>query len=233
MRNECHIVRDLLPLYIENMASEETREFVEAHLSKCPECNEIYLSMTEKGEEEIADEEVQKKILPLQIVKKKLLRKKVVISVITVVLSLAILISAGTHVYNFIDRQNKIVHVDYGVSLWYSLEDRKAASDFVVNCLHSMGFGYDLISVKFVSDAECLLAYCDREGVGPDLGVIDEKYHKYLVFYVELKTPAWANPFWGLKPSTYYDNLKWVVSKDDITGAWQGTYVTPDPSPYE
>ena len=71
MKRECNIVRDLLPLYIENMASPESAQFVEAHLSKCPECNAFYFEMTNKGEENIDDVEAQKKILPLQIVKKK------------------------------------------------------------------------------------------------------------------------------------------------------------------
>ena len=58
MKNECNIVRDLLPLYIENMASEETRAFVEVHLSNCPECNEIYDSMLEtKGDEKLGLDE--------------------------------------------------------------------------------------------------------------------------------------------------------------------------------
>ena len=34
----CPIVRDLLPLYAENMVSAETREAVEAHLESCPAC---------------------------------------------------------------------------------------------------------------------------------------------------------------------------------------------------
>lgn len=233
MKRECNIVRDLLPLYIENMASEETKEFVEAHLTNCPECNELYLTMTEKGEEEIADEEAKKKILPLRLVKRKLLRKKIVVSAIAVMLSLAILIGAGTYVYNFVDRQNKLVHIDCGESQWYSMQDRADASEFVRRFLYSMGFGYDLISIKFAGDAECLQAYLDRKGEGDALGAEDKDHNKYLVFYVELETPAWANPFWGLKPSTHYDNLKWVVSKDDTTGDWQGTYVTPDPSPNE
>lgn len=35
MRNDCSIVRDILPLYIENMVSEETKAFVEEHLASC------------------------------------------------------------------------------------------------------------------------------------------------------------------------------------------------------
>jgi len=38
MKNECSVVRDLLPLYAENMVSPETAAFVEAHISSCQEC---------------------------------------------------------------------------------------------------------------------------------------------------------------------------------------------------
>lgn len=38
MKNECNIIRDILPLYVESMVSEETSEFVKEHLDNCPEC---------------------------------------------------------------------------------------------------------------------------------------------------------------------------------------------------
>ena len=38
MRNECGIIRDLLPIYIEGMASVDSQEFVEEHLSRCEAC---------------------------------------------------------------------------------------------------------------------------------------------------------------------------------------------------
>ena len=38
MKNECSYVRDVLPLYLENMVSEETRAFVKEHLENCSEC---------------------------------------------------------------------------------------------------------------------------------------------------------------------------------------------------
>lgn len=38
MKNECSYVRDVLPLYLENMVSEETAKFVKEHLENCPEC---------------------------------------------------------------------------------------------------------------------------------------------------------------------------------------------------
>lgn len=40
MKNECSIVKDLLPLYAENMLSEDTAGFVKEHLSGCADCCE-------------------------------------------------------------------------------------------------------------------------------------------------------------------------------------------------
>ena len=38
MKNDCSIVKDLLPLYIEDMVSLETANFINNHLQKCQEC---------------------------------------------------------------------------------------------------------------------------------------------------------------------------------------------------
>ena len=38
MKTECSVVRDLLPLYVEDMVSAETAEFINEHLKECKEC---------------------------------------------------------------------------------------------------------------------------------------------------------------------------------------------------
>ena len=38
MRNECSIIRDILPLYAEKMVCEDTAAFVEEHLEHCENC---------------------------------------------------------------------------------------------------------------------------------------------------------------------------------------------------
>ena len=40
MRNECNIIRDILPLYADKMVSADTASFVEEHLIGCAECRE-------------------------------------------------------------------------------------------------------------------------------------------------------------------------------------------------
>jgi hypothetical protein len=52
MEHECSIVRDLLPLYLEHMVSDETAAFVRNHLDGCPSCaNEFSSLQVETGME--------------------------------------------------------------------------------------------------------------------------------------------------------------------------------------
>ena len=45
MKNECNIVRDILPLYVEDMVSEETAKFVKEHLERTKDNEEFLISM--------------------------------------------------------------------------------------------------------------------------------------------------------------------------------------------
>lgn len=40
--NECNIVRDLMPLCADDLASEDTVEYIHSHVNACPECREIW-----------------------------------------------------------------------------------------------------------------------------------------------------------------------------------------------
>lgn len=40
--NECNIVQDLLPLYADDLASEDSVEFIDRHAENCPKCREIW-----------------------------------------------------------------------------------------------------------------------------------------------------------------------------------------------
>lgn len=59
MKNECNIVRDVLPLYVEDMASEETKAFVNEHLINCPACSKAFEEMKEETYVEKLSSETQ------------------------------------------------------------------------------------------------------------------------------------------------------------------------------
>lgn len=47
MKTECSIVGDLLPLYVEDLVSTETAEYIKEHLDNCPKCQAEFASLKE------------------------------------------------------------------------------------------------------------------------------------------------------------------------------------------
>ena len=41
MKYSCNMIQDLIPLYIDGVCSEESKEAVEQHLSECPDCTQL------------------------------------------------------------------------------------------------------------------------------------------------------------------------------------------------
>ena len=51
MKINCDVIRDLLPLYAEDMVSDASRELVGAHFEECTECRKVYAEMTARPPE--------------------------------------------------------------------------------------------------------------------------------------------------------------------------------------
>lgn len=79
-KNECNVVRDLMPLVLDRAASDESRELVEDHISSCGECRKQYDAMkADLPEETRAEyEEEQKQFVDaLQAVRKTRLKRRI------------------------------------------------------------------------------------------------------------------------------------------------------------
>ena len=50
MKTECSVVKDLLPLYIEDMVSTETAQYINEHLKNCNECQAELANLREGAE---------------------------------------------------------------------------------------------------------------------------------------------------------------------------------------
>ena len=96
MRNECNIIRDILPLYIDEIVSEDTISFVEKHLEKCAACRTELEKMKAPNALEIAASDTQAKDeKPLKAFAKKWNRnKRIVISAFAAVLLLVVLLGS-------------------------------------------------------------------------------------------------------------------------------------------
>lgn len=93
MKNECSIVCDLLPLYAEDMVSEDTAEFVKEHLGNCPTCR-AELEKLRKPVQPVAAQHVPDiDVEPLKRLKKALLMEKVQAILCTAAVLLALMLS--------------------------------------------------------------------------------------------------------------------------------------------
>jgi len=85
MSNQCNIIKDILPLYVEDMVSTDTREFVNEHLEHCAECHAEFERMG-KPADFIPDTD----IVPLKRIKKDLFIKRLQTIFFTAILACAI-----------------------------------------------------------------------------------------------------------------------------------------------
>ena len=93
MKNECSIVCDLLPLYAEDMVSEDTAEFVKEHLGNCPTCR-AELEKLRKPVQPVAAQHVPDiDAEPLKRLKIALLMEKVQAILCTAAVLLALMLS--------------------------------------------------------------------------------------------------------------------------------------------
>ncbi|MBQ7013553.1 MAG: zf-HC2 domain-containing protein [Oscillospiraceae bacterium] len=75
MKNECNIIKDILPLYVEDMVSADTSAFVEEHLEKCAECRAELEDMKKSNGLEKNNVSVEDEVMPLKAFKKKWYRQ--------------------------------------------------------------------------------------------------------------------------------------------------------------
>ncbi len=107
MKNECSIVRDLLPLYVEQMVSAETGEFVEEHLEGCEACRKECAGLKQSQEQEEGREATNDKdgvsagekatgddVGPLVFIQRKLQKQKVKAMLCTGLFLVALFVSA-------------------------------------------------------------------------------------------------------------------------------------------
>lgn len=84
---DCEIINDVLPLYVEGIASNSTKKMVEEHIAQCPECSGKLKEM--QKEINIPADDI---IAPMSFLKKSLYRKKLSVIILSVMVSLGLAI---------------------------------------------------------------------------------------------------------------------------------------------
>ncbi len=93
MKQECSIVRDLLPLYVEDMVSPETAEFVRGHLAACETCQAEVQRLRQPPDVTPPTQE-ERPEAPLRRLQRKLLLKRIQSALLAGGFVLVVLLSA-------------------------------------------------------------------------------------------------------------------------------------------
>lgn len=117
MKNECSFVRDVLPLYFENMVSEDTAAFVKEHIEHCPECAAELEKMKDPDGLEVFTTDTQDNgAEPLNAIRRKLnKRNRTIVGITVLVTTVIVLLGAYLIGSGFMER-NDVALIDYSVS---------------------------------------------------------------------------------------------------------------------
>lgn len=124
MKNECPIVKDLMPLYIDGAVCSESRDFMAEHIAHCPTCAEYYGEMKTEfrfrnaQQEKAAQEELEKAALR---VKQRRERRRLLLALISLILGV-VLCLAGLEWYNeyFFTYSQPLSSQEYSFKLYRS-----------------------------------------------------------------------------------------------------------------
>ena len=167
MRNECNIIRDILPLYVENMVSDDTASFVREHLEKCDLCrNEAaslrQASVAEKDRGEF--EAAKKSFLAVQRKWRKRSAIRIACSIIAVALLAALALSTcayfrvdGTEIEGITEISDSCTvtlityqHMEYGDRKEYVLNSLEIET--LKNLILNSSFTRSLQKIRYIKD---------------------------------------------------------------------------------
>ncbi len=130
----CAIIKDLLPLYVDHVCSEESKEIVELHLKECKNCNDLYHMMkTEVKVSEDTDSSVIKGV------KKRIFIEKLAIAVLVIVViagavsfALFPLFMEKVNMNHVVSMEQISVEEDENGNLWLIRSGNAAAASMIL-----------------------------------------------------------------------------------------------------
>lgn len=155
MSNKCNLIKDILPLYVENMVSKDTRAFVKEHLEHCEDCHAEFEHMR-KPADFVSDAD----IVPLKRIKKDLFIKRLQTIFFTAILACAIVTVAfgiltspkffpySDNLLNVIDGSNGsiIITFDHKVTGYSCMEEFDNETETAVYRINAWTTTWDLYS---------------------------------------------------------------------------------------
>lgn len=101
-KSNCNVAKDLMPLVIDGVASEDSQKYVEEHIAECTECAVTYGGMQVKLP--LEKESAEKERIDMEKAAKKLYRRRRLRAILGILLSI-VLVAGGMFAWNEIDYQ--------------------------------------------------------------------------------------------------------------------------------
>ena len=120
MKISCNIIEDLLPLYVDDAVSEDSRQLVEEHLKECASCRKIQEEIIRENQFSLeqrklsADERKKAEIRSLKKIRSNIRRKRILSVVLSAVLVLGV---CGFGHYWYYDRESSLSWEDTGITI--------------------------------------------------------------------------------------------------------------------
>ncbi|MDO4648897.1 MAG: zf-HC2 domain-containing protein [Eubacteriales bacterium] len=111
MKNiSCDVIQDLLPLYVDEMLSNDSIELVEEHLRDCPECSEQLQQLRQDASAPIQKQQISEKSSKnaFKKIKRKILMKRLV----SVFVAIVLVLTAGRIGYYFYAEKSTYISLE-------------------------------------------------------------------------------------------------------------------------
>lgn len=219
MKNECSIVCDLLPLYAEDMVSEDTAEFVKEHLGNCPTCR-AELEKLRKPVQPVAAQHVPDiDAEPLKRLKKALLMEKVQAILCTAAVLLALMLSGLSFLTapEYFAYSQELVTVTEGANGEATISFSSEITDYKLQRIA------DPADKQTVYHLEVWTCAWDRMFSKPgaqDVTVKPENGHELLIYFTQFINQSFSNSAVCIYGEIEPDSGGWMALPGLSMGYW-------------
>ena len=211
MKNDCSVVKDLIPLYEEGLVSEETKEFIDEHCQSCENCKNLLENLAKSYSEQETNDNKKEKIWG-EIASKERKRKKK--RYLTLSLTSVILVTLVVLGFIFLPKplqkiyyENQTTQYDFNFT-----EQTLAKTGFTENDIHAASEAVKKFFEEHSDDRKLLrLTYDEKETTDENKTVYNPNHADAIVFigdYYFFEDPVAGDS------SRLRTNWKWFVKKD-------------------
>lgn len=217
MNVPCKVIKDLLPLYLDKVCSEESRNIVEEHLKECPDCRKFHDELIAADSIQIDPDAAgceRQKAASFKSVKNKIFRKQLIVSAIVVI---AILI-AGFIVRGIL--KNTIETVEYNDNLSAAMVDGSLVGRLQSSRLYETGAKRVTVFENGVEKSFLFFYVVNTKW--DELTTYDEVYSEFLLCPKDKGADSidavyyYTGDYDGIEESESYEELQKTIEKSTL-----------------